>query len=32
MGPEEIWRTYIVLTRIESAFRDLKGTLDMRRV
>jgi len=32
MGPEEIWRTYIVLTRIESAFRDLKGTLDMRPV
>ena len=32
LGPEEIWRTYIVLTRIESAFRDLKGTLDMRPV
>ena len=32
MGPEEIWRTYIALTRIESAFRDLKGTLDMRPV
>jgi transposase len=32
MGPEEIWRTYIVLTRIEAAFRDLKGTLDMRPV
>jgi transposase len=32
MGPEEIWRTYITLTRIESAFRDLKGTLDMRPV
>ena len=32
MGPEEIWRTYISLTRIESAFRDLKGTLDMRPV
>lgn len=32
MGPEEIWRTYITLTRIEAAFRDLKGTLDMRPV
>jgi transposase len=32
MGPEEIWRTYISLTRIESAFRDLKGTLDLRPV
>lgn len=32
LGPEEIWRTYIALTRIESAFRDLKGTLDMRPV
>jgi len=32
MGPEEIWRTYIALTRIESAFRDLKGTLDLRPV
>jgi transposase len=32
MGPEEIWRTYIALTRIESAFRDLKETLDMRPV
>lgn len=32
MGPEEIWRTYIALTRIEAAFRDLKGTLDMRPV
>ena len=32
MEPEEIWRTYMVLTRVESAFRDLKGTLDMRPV
>jgi transposase len=32
LGPEEIWRTYIALTRVESAFRDLKGTLDMRPV
>lgn len=32
LGAEEIWRTYICLTRIESAFRDLKGTLDMRPV
>jgi transposase len=31
-GAEEIWRTYITLTRIESAFRDLKGTLDMRPI
>jgi len=32
MGPEEIWRTYITLTRVESAFRDLKGTLDLRPI
>jgi transposase len=32
LEPEEIWRTYMVLTRVESAFRDLKGTLDMRPV
>jgi len=32
LGPEEIWRTYIALTQIESAFRDLKGTLDMRPI
>ena len=32
LRPEEIWRTYIALTRIESAFRDLKGTLDMRPI
>jgi len=32
LGAEEIWRTYITLTRIESAFRDLKGTLDMRPI
>lgn len=32
LGAEEIWRTYITLTRIEAAFRDLKGTLDMRPV
>jgi transposase len=32
MEPEEVWRTYMVLTRVESAFRDLKGTLDMRPV
>jgi transposase len=32
MGPEEIWRTYISLTRIESAFRDIKGTLDVRPI
>lgn len=31
-GAEEIWRTYITLTRVESAFRDLKGTLDMRPI
>lgn len=29
---EEIWRTYITLTRVEAAFRDLKSTLDMRPV
>ena len=28
----EIWRTYMVLSRVEAAFRDLKGTLDMRPV
>lgn len=32
LGPEEIWRTYTTLTRVESAFRDLKGTLDMRPI
>jgi transposase len=32
MGPEEIWRTYITLTRIEGAFRDLKSSLDLRPV
>jgi transposase len=32
LGAEEIWRTYITLTRIESAFRDLKSTLDMRPI
>ncbi|OIQ65556.1 transposase DDE domain protein [mine drainage metagenome] len=32
LGAEEIWRTYITLTRIESAFRDLKGTLDLRPI
>ena len=32
LGAEEIWRTYINLTRIESAFRDLKGTLDLRPI
>lgn len=32
MGPEEIWRSYITLTRVESAFRDLKGTLDLRPI
>ena len=32
LGPEDIWRTYIALTQIESAFRDLKGTLDMRPI
>jgi len=31
-GAEEIWRTYITLTRVESAFRDLKGTLDLRPI
>lgn len=32
MDAEEIWRTYTTLTRVESAFRDLKSTLDMRPV
>lgn len=32
LGAEEIWRTYITLTRVESAFRDLKGTLDLRPI
>lgn len=32
LGAEEIWRTYITLTRIESAFRDLKGTLYLRPI
>ena len=32
MDAEEIWRTYMVLSRVEAAFRDLKGTLDMRPV
>ncbi len=32
LGAEEIWRTYITLTRIESAFRDLKSTLDLRPI
>jgi len=32
LDPEEIWRTYMVLSRVEAAFRDLKGTLDMRPV
>ena len=32
LDPEAIWRSYITLTRVESAFRDLKGTLDMRPI
>jgi len=32
IGPEEIRRTCFSLTRIKSAFRDLKRTLDMRPV
>jgi transposase len=32
MEAQEIWRTYMVLTRVESAFRDLKSTLDVRPV
>lgn len=32
LDAEDIWRTYITLTRIESAFRDLKGTLDLRPI
>jgi len=32
LGPEEIWRSYITLTRVEGAFRDLKGTLDLRPI
>ena len=32
LGAEETWRTYITLTRVESAFRDLKGTLDIRPI
>lgn len=29
---EEIWRTYMLLTRVESAFRDLKSPLSMRPI
>lgn len=32
LEPEEIWRSYITLTRVEGAFRDLKGTLDLRPI
>jgi transposase len=32
LAAEGIWRTYMVLTRVEAAFRDLKGTLDMRPI
>jgi len=32
LDAEEIWRTYMVLSRVEAAFRDLKRTLDMRPV
>jgi transposase len=29
---EDIWRTYTLLTRVEAAFRDLKGPLAMRPI
>lgn len=32
MEPKEVWSTYMVLTRVESDFRDLKEALDMRPV
>lgn len=32
LGAEEIWKTYMTLTRVESAFRDLKSELGMRPV
>lgn len=32
LEPEEIWRTYTTLTRVESAFRDLKSALNMRPI
>jgi len=32
MGVEEIWRTYILLTRVESAFRNMKSPLCERPI
>lgn len=32
MSTEEVWKTYITLTRIEAAFRDLKSELGMRPI
>jgi len=32
LGDDEIWRTYMLLTRVEAAFRDLKSPLAMRPI
>jgi transposase len=32
LGPEEAWRLYILLTRVEDAFRDLKSPLSERPI
>ncbi len=32
LSDEEIWRTYMLLTRVEAAFRDLKSPLAMRPI
>jgi len=32
LGAEEIWRLYILLTRVESAFRDMKSPLSERPI
>ncbi|UJS18305.1 MAG: IS1634 family transposase [Candidatus Jettenia sp.] len=31
-SPETIWETYLLLTRIEQAFKDLKGSLSLRPI
>ena len=32
LSDDEIWKTYMLLTRVESAFRDLKSPLSMRPI
>ena len=31
-SPETVWETYLLLTRIEQAFKDLKGELSIRPI